>query len=47
MRAIEEDPLKYANLKDKVYERLSAEYSLDGVADQHDSFFKALSRNKT
>jgi rhamnosyltransferase len=42
MRAIEEDPSRYVDLKDKVYERVTAEYSWDRVADQHGSFFKSL-----
>jgi rhamnosyltransferase len=42
MTAIEENPSNYANLKDKVYERVTAEYSWDGVADQHDFFFRTL-----
>jgi rhamnosyltransferase len=47
MRAIDDDPLKYTLLKDKVYERVTAEYSWESVADQHDSFFKALFRDET
>jgi rhamnosyltransferase len=47
MRAIDDDPLKYAPLKDRVYERVTAEYSWESVADQHDSFFKALFRDET
>jgi rhamnosyltransferase len=42
MRGIEENPSQYADLKDKVYERVTAEYSWHRVADQHDSFFKSL-----
>jgi hypothetical protein len=47
MRAIDDDPLKYVTLKDRVYDRVTAEYSWDRVADQHDSFFKALFRDET
>ena len=47
MRVIDDDPLKYATLKDRVYERVTAEYSWESVADQHDSFFKALFRDET
>ena len=47
MRAIEDDPSRYANLKDEVYERVTAEYSWERVADEHDSFFKALFRDET
>ena len=47
MTAIEENPSKYANLKDKVYERVTAEYSWDRVADQHDFFFRTLSGDGT
>ena len=47
MRAIEEDPPKYTPLKDKVYERVTAEYSWERVADQYDSFFKALFRHES
>jgi rhamnosyltransferase len=47
MAAIEENPSKYANLKDKVYERVTAEYSWDRVADQHDAVFSTLSRNES
>ena len=46
MRTIEEDPSKYAPLKDQAYERVKAEYSWDIVADQHDSFFKSLFRGE-
>jgi rhamnosyltransferase len=47
MKAIEEDPSKYAALKDKVHERVVAEYSWDRVADQHDKFFRTLFKNKS
>ncbi|MGB9372414.1 MAG: DUF1972 domain-containing protein [Halobacteriota archaeon] len=47
MRAIEEDPSKYAPLKDKVYERVTARYSWDSLADQHDILFRTLFENES
>jgi len=47
MRAIEKDPSKCASLKDKVYERVAAEYSWDRVADQHDILFRTLFGNES
>jgi len=47
MRAIDDDPLKYAPLKDRVYERVTTEYSWDRVADEHDMFFRTLFGNES
>jgi rhamnosyltransferase len=46
MRMIESNPSEYAELKDKVLERVRAEYSWDKVADQHDTFFQQLLRDE-
>jgi glycosyltransferase involved in cell wall biosynthesis len=45
MEIVEGDPSKYAEMKNKAYERVRAEYSWDNVVDQHDVFFKQLLRN--
>ena len=47
MRAIEEDPSKYAHLKHKVYERVIAQYSWESVADQYDILFRTLFENES
>lgn len=47
MGAIEKDPATYASLRHRAYERVTADYSWDTVADQHDTFFKSLFRDET
>jgi rhamnosyltransferase len=47
MRMIESDPAKYAELKDKVLERVRAEYTWDKAAEQCDIFFQQLLRNES